>query len=463
MASTRRLSHIARRLVLVAAAVAAVTSTGCRRPAGQQIVLTKDQEQQIAENVLTAPPSAMQNKVDCKFEDKITLLGYDIKGQAKKGGAFDVVMYYRVDQPVQGDWKIFVHFEAPGKRRQPFDHYGVGGLYPVGQWKKGEIIRDVVNIQVPADWGESSAQILIGFFDWGLYATTQGDRRLKVAAPGTTQVQGDGRVLLTTINLEGGDAPAAPANPGGAATERAPKLDLQAAAAVAALMKQYNVYQVAAAPAIDGKDDDAAWQTTQPLQIALQPDGQPLPAGIRGTARLLWDADNLYFTARVRDEDVRNSHTDNDSTLWEGDNVELFVRIPGQDGKYVEMQFAPNGARFDAQFSAPRTPKWEEASKFNVGIESKVSVEGDVNADGADRGFVVEAKIPWKGLGLTAAPAEGTVIDANIYRIDDKGTHDLAHMGTWAPVGGDFHKLDGAGKLKIAGKPAAPAAAAEQK
>lgn len=445
----------ARRAMIVAFALTAMTTGGCRRPAGQQVVLTKDQEQQIAENVLSAPPAELQNKSDTKFEDKLTLLGYDIKGEPKKGGTFDLVMYYRVDQPVQGDWKIFVHLEAPGKRRAPFDHYGVGGLYPVGNWKKGEIVRDVVQIQVPSDWNEGDAQILIGFFDWGLYNTTQGDRRLKVAAPGAHKVLEDGRVLVTTIKLEG----AAAAAPGGAASERAP-VDLRAMAALAATLNDYNVHQTAAAPTIDGKDDDAIWQSAPSLQVARQPDGQPLAGNLRTTARLAWDAEALYLTARTRDTDVRNAHTANDSTLWEGDNIELFLRMPDQNGKYVELQIAPNGARFDAQFTGPRTPKWEEASKFESGITHAVHVDGQVNADGEDRGFTVEAKIPWKGLGLTAAPALGTVIEANIYRIDDKGTHDIAHMGVWAPVGSDFHKLDGAGKLKLTAAPAtAPEAA----
>ena len=430
-----------RTVALVGLALVVGLSGACRRPAGQQIVLTKDQEQQIAANVMAAAPATMQNQAGTKFEDKITLLGYDVVGKPKKGATFDLVMYFRCDQPVAGDWKIFVHLEAPGKRRSPFDHYGVGGLYPVGQWKKGEIIKDVVKIEVPADWSEPNGQLLIGFFDWGLYNSTQGDRRLKVDAPGALKVEGDGRVLLTTVEMQG-------AAPGGAANERAP-VDLTAIAAVAEALKEVAIGKATAPVVVDGKADDAAWATALPIQIVRQPDNKPLAPGISAIARLAWDADNLYFTATAKDDDVRNTHTANDDTLWEGDVVELFVRLPGQDGKYVEMQIAPNGARFDAQFTAPRQPKWEEASKFETGIVHKVSVDGEVNADGADRGFTVEAKIPWKGLGLQAAPELGTVIEANIYRIDDKGTHDLGHMGTWVPVGNDFHQLNGAGRLRM--------------
>jgi hypothetical protein len=230
-------------------------------------------------------------------------------------------------------------------------------------------------------------------------------------------------------------------------------MDLRALAAMAQLVREYNVARTTQPPAIDGNDDDAAWQSAGALLIGHQPDSKQLAGTLRGNAKLLWDNEHLYFTARVRDDDVRNTHTANDDTLWEGDNVELFVRMPGQEGAYYELQIAPTGARFDAKFTAPRTPKWQEAARFDSGMQHAVSVDGTLNADGADRGFAVEAKIPWKNLGLEAAPAEGTVIEANIYRIDDKGTHDLTHMGTWVPVGGDFHKLDGAGKFKlVAGK-----------
>ena len=432
-------------LALAGLCALATVGAGCRRPAGQQIVLTKDQEQQIAANVLTAPPASMQAKADTKFEDKVVLLGYDVVGKPKKGGSFDLVMYFRVDQPVAGDWKVFVHFEAPGKRRQPFDHYGVNGLYPVGQWKKGEIIKDVVPIAVPGDWAENDAQILIGFFDWGLYNSTQGDRRLKVESPGSLSVDKDGRVLVTTVSLEGGAAP------GGAAAEPTPRT----LGAMAEVLKEVQVAKTAAPPTLDGKDDDAAWRGALPLLIARQPDGRALDRAIAASAKVAWDDEFLYVFARANDGDVRNAHAGNDSSLWEGDVIELFLRAPGQDGKYIELQWAPSGARFDALFSGPRQPKWEEASKHETGMEYKVVVDGDVNADGADKGFTVEAKVPWKGLGLAGAPAEGAVFDANFYRIDDKGTHDIAHMGAWVPVGGDFHKLDGAGRLKFAAAPAA--------
>jgi hypothetical protein len=419
------------RLVLASATLAALAGAGCRRPSGQTISLTKDQEQQIAEHVLAAPPANLQNKLEVKFEDKISLLGYDVTGEAKKGGAFDVTMYWRVNEPVPGDWKVFVHFESPGKKRQPFDHYGVGGLYPVQSWKKGEIVKDTVHIEVPGDWPDGPTQILVGFFDWG--ALTKGqDRRLKVE-PGKGLP--DDRLLLTTLNVGGGgEAPRA----GGAAQARLP-----------AMPALYEVTRVEAPLQIDGKADEPAWQAARTTGPYKQPDGQPLNGDIAANARLLWDDAHLYVTVQVRDQDVQNKFDADDATLWEGDVAEMFVQLPGGDGKYIELQWAPNGKRFDALFTGHRQPEWQEAAKWSSAMTSAVTVDGTVGDGVGDRGWTVEAAIPWKALGLDKAPEAGTRLSANLYRIDHAGTHDPGHMGAWAPVGGDFHKLDGAGSLVL--------------
>ena len=433
----RRALHSLLTPAAVALACLSVGATGCKRPSAQSIVLTKDQEQQIAESVLNAPPANLQHKAEVKFDDKITLLGYDLKGTpARKGGTFDLTMYFRVDQPVTGDWKVFVHFEAPGKRRQPFDHYGVGGLYPVGMWKKGEIVRDTVSIQVPADWPDGQAHVLIGFFDSGAWDKAQQTRRLKPTASAPIQVEADERVLLTTVDVGG-------AAPGGEAMARPPR----AAPTPPAPGAEYTVGMTATPPTIDGKADDAIWQTATQTVAFRHPDGVALTTGIGTSVKLAWDKDNLYVAASTRDEDIRTEHKQNDSTLWEGDVIEFFVQVPGKTGEYVELQWNPAGARFDARFTGHREPKWEEAAKFESGVRHAVSLDGTLNDATADKGWSIEAAIPWKGMGLDTAPSAGTRIAANLYRIDDKGTHDIRHMATWSPVGNDFHQLQGAGTL----------------
>lgn len=421
------------RLGLVLVGLCLVAS-GCKSPAARTRVLTKDQERQIAENVLKAPPK-MGHPTEINFDNKIVLLGYDIKGEPKAGASFDVTMYFRVDQPLHGDWKIFLHFEAPGKRRQPFDHYGVGELYPVAQWKKGEIIRDTVTVAVPRDWPNGKTQLLLGFFDWGAWSKAGQNRRLSLTGASKAKGTPDDRALLATLDVTGGG------RAGGAAAVRTPR--------PAAQNVIYKVGKASAAPILDGKLDDAVWAAARPTAAFKQPDGQALNAAYTTSARLTWDDDNLYISYETRDDEIKNSFADNDTTLWEGDVVELFVKPDAKDARYYEFQFAPNQARFDARFTGHRKPTWQEAARFDSGVKHAVAVDGTVNAEGADKGWTVEAAIPWTAFGLDKAPATGTRWQANMYRIDSKGTHNMAFMGAWAPVGGDFHNVSGAGTLEF--------------
>ncbi len=425
-----------RTLVLSIATLAVAFSvTGCKRPSAQAIVLTKDQEQQIAASVLTAPPADLDTKLEVKFEDKLTLLGYKLepKDKAAAGGNLTLSLFWRVDQPLPGDWKIFVHMEAPGLKRQPFDHYGVGGLYPLSQWKKGEIIKDTVTMEIPGDWPKSNTQLLIGVFDWGAWNKAQQNRRLKISNAPAGAAQAEDRLLLATIDIGGAGAPA-----GGAGNAQPPQQK----------GPEYTVGQATDKVTIDGKLDEAVWSAVRSVGAFKQPNGGAFSEALAADVKLAWDNENLYLAANVKDDDARNTHVKNDDTTWEGDVVELFLQVEGKED-YYELQWTPAGSTFDAHFTGHRAPAWEEAAKFQSNFTSKVVVDGDVNADGADKGWVVEAAIPWKSLGFEKAPEAGAKFAANLYRIDDKGTHDFQHMAAWAPVGGDFHQLKGAGKLVL--------------
>ncbi len=427
-------------LVLVLALVAAaLVASGCKSPAKRTRVLTKDQERQIAENVLKAPPT-ISHPNEINFDNKLVLLGYDLSGDAKAGSSFDVTMYFRVDQPLHGDWKIFLHFEAPGKRRQPFDHYGVGDLYPVAQWKKGEIVRDKVTVSVPKDWPSGKTQLLIGFFDWGAWSKANQNRRLSLHGASKAKGTPDDRALLATVDVTGGK-PSARGNAGGAANVRPPR---PAAKAVV-----YKAVRAAATPTLDGKLDEPAWAAVRPTADFRQPDGRTLNVNLATKARVTWDDSNLYVAYETTDTEIANKFADNDTTLWEGDVVELFIKPNPRSDEYFEFQWAPNKAHFDAKFTGHRKPAWQEAAKFDSGVKHAVAADGTVNAAGADKGWTVEAAIPWKAFGLDKAPAVGTKWKANMYRIDSKGTHNMAFMGAWAPVGGDFHNVADAGVFEF--------------
>ena len=81
--------------------------SGCKSPAERSRVLTKDQEKQISANLLQAAPK-LQYPLAVNFDNKINLLGFDLSAQPQPGKRFDLTLYFKVNQAVVGDWKIFV-------------------------------------------------------------------------------------------------------------------------------------------------------------------------------------------------------------------------------------------------------------------------------------------------------------------------------------------------------------------
>ena len=409
---------------------------GCKKP--RKVVLSKEQQQQIQGAILTSAP-APERPLGVELDGMVRLVGVDLStAKLDAGGELEVSWYWEALADLSGDWKIFVHLEAPRKKRTVHDHQAVGELLPVAKWKKGQIIRDSQTIQVAKDFPTGPTKLYVGIFDERAWAERRVDIRMKVTNEGKHQarVDSEGRVEAATIQIDKGAK--APATGDRAAVPRD---------------RKYTAYRVAAAPAVDGELDEPAWRKARPTQPFVQPDGKVLTPKHLTQARLLWDDTHLYVGASCRDDDIWNTLEGRDSTLWEQDVIEVYLD-PGADGKdYVEIQVSPTGEIFDAHFSTHRKPEWPEAAKKLTlsGMVVKLELDGSVNARGdgvTDRRWSVEAAIPFAELpGVDGPPADGTEWAANFYRIDGKTPSRGGFMGAWAPAGGDFHNTKRFGKL----------------
>ena len=163
--------------------------------------------------------------------------------------------------------------------------------------------------------------------------------------------------------------------------------------------RQFEARRATTPPVIDGKLDEAVWQSAQKLDefFAYQSGGKP--AAAETTARILWDDDFLYLGFEMTDADIRPSSvtankTGRDAPLYLGDVIELFVREDRNSPKYYEFEWSPKAgdvfdARFDEQkFGAP-------GIAWDTKITSAVTVEGTIDdATDKDTRWVVETSIP---------------------------------------------------------------------
>ncbi|WP_437483925.1 carbohydrate-binding family 9-like protein [Sorangium sp. So ce1014] len=230
-----------------------------------------------------------------------------------------------------------------------------------------------------------------------------------------------------------------------------------------AAVKELSVRKLApgAAVAIDGRLDEPAWQAaarTGPF-VNVGTGREDLSLPTQGEARLLWDDAFLYVGFDVSDgtitggfpQDARDPH------LWERDTVEVMIDPDGDgDNKdYYEIQISPQNLVFDSQFDDYNAPRGGASGPFghqawSAGLASAVVLRGTIDDDSdEDRGYVVEAKIPWRSFAKAKAapPSPGDAWRMNFYAMQNNGGV------AWSPIlgEGNFHRARRFGRVRFVG------------
>jgi hypothetical protein len=388
------------------------------------------------ENILSAPPASMRYTVNADLEGKLTYLGMDVDTQTvTPGKPFTLTHYWKVNEPITDDWRIFVHLEAPGQKTNHLnaDHIPIAGKYPVHSWKKGEIIRDIHRVSVPASWRAPGVEIYTGLW--------KGPLRMKI---NSGPRDGENRVLCANIPTESVAPP-------------------QPKRIVATKVKEGTIK-------LDGKLDEAAWKTAASTGLFVNSvDGGK--AAQTTEAKVLWDDKYLWVAFQMQDSDVWSTLDKRDDKLWTQEAVELFIDADGDGKTYVELQANPKGAIFDSYLPRYR----ENQNDFDSGMKVAVNVDGTVdNRNDADKGWTVEMQIPLAAAkGKEASmknvpPAPGASWRVNFFRMDLPQGKPQAGTAWSPPMVADFHALakfgelvfgDDKGQVPAAAKPPAPALA----
>jgi len=146
----------------------------------------------VADAVIATAPK-MDHTANLRFEDRIQLLGYDIKLQHKDyagaGETVTVTWYWKALRSSIGTWKIFVHVDGEGLRLNG-DHEPVDGKYPVRMWDEGDIVVDKQELKIPANYRSGDYALLVGFYS--------GETRLKITEG---QNDGDNRGRAGTLTI----------------------------------------------------------------------------------------------------------------------------------------------------------------------------------------------------------------------------------------------------------------------
>jgi hypothetical protein len=381
--------------------------------------LSQAERDRVQKEILKAPPASLRFKVDADLDGKLVYLGLDCgAGPVEPGKPFMLTHYFQVKQAVPG-WKLFVHTSGPGETEyRNFDHIPVFGLYPVAEWKPGEIIRDTQTITLPASTKLTTVEIYVGIW--------RGRDRLKVVSGPS---DGKNRVLAAKLPV------------GAAGSVKAPEPPAR---------KRLAVARATGPITIDGQPDEADWAKAPATEAFVETlKGEAAPE--LTTVKALYDDQHLYLFFSAVDADVWAAVTAHDDPkLWTEQAFEVFIDADGDGATYVELQVNPRGATFDAYL--PRVGQVQ--TDWESGLKAKVVVRGTLDkADDQDEGWQVELALPLaavKGRSegkLQLPPKPGDVWRANFYRTDRPRTGALRASAWSPPLRPTFHALDRFGEL----------------
>jgi Carbohydrate family 9 binding domain-like len=224
---------------------------------------------------------------------------------------------------------------------------------------------------------------------------------------------------------------------------------------------------------VDGKGDEAEWGAaagTGPfVDVGTGKPNTAFP--VNGSAKILWDDDNLYVLVTVQEADFYTGFTDAKSQpkdftaagqpkLWTKDTIEMMVEpdAQGTNTNYYELQINPQNKVFKSQFDTLQKPSGGDDGPFghedwDPKLKSAVQVQKD--ASGKTTGYTVEAAIPWAGYtkAQNHPPKPGDVWRVNFYAM--KQNAGVA----WSPIlgQGNFHRASRFGKITWVDKAPPPA------
>jgi hypothetical protein len=393
----------------------AVSAASCAK---RSVQLSSEQKQLIKTQV-GKDPTKPSHKLDIKYGDYVTLIGYDMEGETfTPGREVQVTWHFRVHKQPEEGTQVFVHL-ADGNEvnRKNLDAESkLHGFYPASSWEAGTYVRDPQVIALPEDWNSDRAIVYIGFWKDNP-ALSDDEKRLPVSGPSDGHRRG--RALSVPVGL--------------------PKVEVPELAAKRA----------EGTIKLDGKLDEAAWATAS-TSAALVNTMNGEAAEPTTNVKVLWDDKQLYVAFDVADDYLKSTFTKDDDHLWEQDCVEIMVDPDGDGKNYFELQVSPANKHFDTSYDSRRVPQPFGHVDYNSKISSGVLVRGKLNDDDPDQGYVVELAMPWSAFSVgeakQAAPKPGDNFRVNFYVMDAR--HEGMRAVGWSPPRvGDFHVPQRFGKI----------------
>lgn len=203
---------------------------------------------------------------------------------------------------------------------------------------------------------------------------------------------------------------------------------------------------------IDGKADD--WGD-KGFHVESMSDvtGKMLPPeNFSASFKLGWDDRGLLVIVTVVD-DVAFEPAEKPEELWKGDSIEFFVATQRGSDQSYQVVVAPGR---DAKKPELRS----NISDYRKGTEKKEKLGIEVARTVNDKGYVIEALLPWKNLKIE--PKDGATVAFQLYANDSDKENDR-YQALWYPKPDAHSDTNNTYTLRLSDTKTSPPVHAEKK
>jgi len=146
---------------------------------------------------------------------------------------------------------------------------------------------------------------------------------------------------------------------------------------------------------IDGKADEASWESAQFTKSFIDIEGVKIPK-YNTKVKMLWDDKYLYVYSQMEEPHVWGNLKQRDTVIFYNNDFEIFVDPSGTATNYVELEINALGTVWDLALDKPYRVGGKANDDWNVdGLKSAVNIQGSLNkSDDTDKQWSVEFAIP---------------------------------------------------------------------
>jgi arylsulfatase A-like enzyme len=149
---------------------------------------------------ISQAPSQMEKPINATFDHRVELVGANLtRTDVHLAGTVEVTYLFKALDDVPADWKLTAKLVRDDGVTIDGDHVPIGGLYPPGDWRKGDFVSDLHRIHIDMHLCKPGTYGL-----WLGFKSARGP--VPVSAQGA-KVDSAGRVRITTVEIRPGEKP----------------------------------------------------------------------------------------------------------------------------------------------------------------------------------------------------------------------------------------------------------------